>query len=259
MTDPSYYDEVTSLIMEHYSTMEAGFSVAPPTEVGEQDLEARYGTLGREELLQRFRHLSLLLTVLSALYCLDHTPSFNSQEAGKERTDQLLNPRPRRVLDAAVTLLVRDKESVAGMSYDLENGPSKPSSSVLVLKDADRDSGNAVGEADDSGDSGQDDGSDFGDTVGEDNSLSNTLDRDLEVEDVPNLEGEGIPSYDLGQWVVNVTATTNPMQIAGEDNPNQSRAAKQKKEDLDNSFGLPTLCDRGDSYWPTLSNSEAFE
>lgn len=218
--------------MEQISeAMEIGLSVPPFTEkANEKALQARYSHLNKDGLLELFRHLSFLLTLLSAICDVDNRPSFNSQDAAKERMARLTNHRPGRVLDAAVTLLVRNKEVIAGMSYDPENDPSRPPSSLLAIKSTDGDSGNRVGEAG---------GSDNSSNSGQGNGGGNTLN---DFKDAPNLQVEGLPSYESSQSVLNVAAIANPRGAARKENPKEG-------EDSDGGLCLPTLCKKGGSYW----------
>jgi hypothetical protein len=197
--------------------MDVGLSVDTITQnVNDRFLEDRYHHLDNDKLLQSFRHLSLLLTLLSAVCDVENRPSFNCQAVAMERMARLRNNRPGRVLDAAVTLLVRNKEVIAGMTYNLdsEDDPPKTTTSLLALKadsssDASESNGGQV-------ESGRDD-----------------------FEDAPSLQGDGgLPLYEPFEKVLNVAAIANPIGF--------------KNEVSDIHLCLPTLSGKGISHWPNF-------
>jgi hypothetical protein len=92
-----------------------------------------YQNASDQDLHKRFQCLSLLLTFFSALEDDKMNATLDSAEVMKERMNRLSTPGPTRVIDAALTILVRDNEILAGMSYkNPTNSPIRPSTSIAV-------------------------------------------------------------------------------------------------------------------------------
>lgn len=92
-----------------------------------------YQNASDQDLHKRFQSLSLLLTFFSALEDENLTATLDSAEVVKERMNRLSTTGPTRVIDAALTLLVRDNENLAGMSYkNPTDSPIRPSTSIAV-------------------------------------------------------------------------------------------------------------------------------
>lgn len=69
--------------------------------------------------------------------------------------------------------------------------------------------------------------------------------------DAPNLQGEGVPRYELYETVLNVAAIANPLKkIVG-------KGQLKDKEGLNDHLYLLTLSEKVDNHWPHFEVSES--
>jgi hypothetical protein len=100
-----------------------------------------YGEVNND-LHKRFQCLSLLLTFFSAWESQGSNPTLDSTAVMKERMHRLSTKGETRVIDAALTILVRDNENLAGMSYlKPTDSPTRPPTSIAVTQVQDSDNG----------------------------------------------------------------------------------------------------------------------
>ena len=82
----------------------------------------------RRQLRQHFSHLSLLLSLVTAIINHYGHPTHNLLDVFQERMDSLYNQKPNpKVMEAALTVLICDKEILASMSYN--------TNSIVVVKE----------------------------------------------------------------------------------------------------------------------------
>ena len=93
-----------------------------------------YHNASDQDLHKRFQCLSLLLTFFSAWEDKKSNATLDSAEVMKEQMTRLSMMGSTRVLDAALMMLVRDNENLAGILYkNPTDSPICPSTSIAVI------------------------------------------------------------------------------------------------------------------------------